>query len=432
MKTKCIGLLAFLLLSIGNAQPKQQLIDITVVPVETDWIYALGDRADFEISVRKNGRLLSGATVDYEIGLEGVEPRVKKSLTLNGKPLVVKGIELKDPGFVRCNVSFSYEGKTYKGLGAAGFAPEKIAPTVKDPPDFDVFWEQAKIDLSKIPMNAKMSLVAEESTGSYNVYHVELDNLGTPGQQGKSKFYGMLSIPKKPGTYPAVLGVPGAGVRPYFGDERAAEGVIVFKVGIHGIPVNLETQVYSALGQGALSGYATLNMHNKDRYYYKRVYMGCIRAVDFIHSLPQFDGQNLVVSGGSQGGALSIVTAALDQRIKGLVAFYPAMSDMTGYLYGRVGGWPHQFEGIDTEIRKAWEDTAGYYDVVNFAKRLKVPGWYSWGYNDYVCPPTTTFSVYNSITAPKQLHVVEETGHWTYPEQWNLANTWTMQRLTGQ
>lgn len=65
-----------------------------------------------------------------------------------------------------------------------------------------------------------------------------------------------------------------------------------------------------------------------DHYYYKRVYMGCVRAVDFIYSLPEFDGKNLAVNGGSQGGALSIITAGLDNRIKYLAAFYPALSDL--------------------------------------------------------------------------------------------------------
>ncbi len=40
---------------------------------------------------------------------------------------------------------------------------------------------------------------------------------------------------------------------------------------------------------------------------------------------------------------MSIATAALDSRVKGLAASYPALADMTGYLKGRAGGWPHLF-----------------------------------------------------------------------------------------
>lgn len=60
-------------------------------------------------------------------------------------------------------------------------------------------------------------------------------------------------------------------------------------------------------------------------------------------SMDEFDGENLIVYGGSQGGALAIVTAALDPRIKGLVSFYPALCDLNGYVHGRAGGWPHLF-----------------------------------------------------------------------------------------
>ena len=131
---------------------------------------------------------------------------------------------------------------------------------------------------------------------------------------------------KQKGRYPAVLKLPGAGIRSYAGDvEHAANGWIVFEIGIHGIPVNMSGPVYTNLYMGALKGYHTFNLDNRDKYYYKRVYLGCVRAIDFIYSLPQFDGSNLITFGSSQGGGLSIVTAGLDSRVKGLVAFYPAL-----------------------------------------------------------------------------------------------------------
>jgi cephalosporin-C deacetylase-like acetyl esterase len=76
-------------------------------------------------------------------------------------------------------------------------------------------------------------------------------------------------------------------------------------------------------------------------------------------------------------------------------------------------------------------ETSKYYDVVNFARLIKVPGLYSWGYNDTTCPPTSMFSAYNVIQAPKILHIFEETGHWTYPEQNELSRKWLMEKLVG-
>ena len=117
--------------------------------------------------------------------------------------------------------------------------------------------------------------------------------------------------------------------------------LIVFTIGIHGIPVNLDPSVYRDLENGALKGHFFFNNDHRDRYYYKRVYAGCVRAVDFIYGLSSFDGVNLGVSGNSQGGALSIVTASLDPRVKCIGVIHPALCDLTGYLHGRAGGWPH-------------------------------------------------------------------------------------------
>jgi cephalosporin-C deacetylase len=242
-------------------------------------------------------------------------------------------------------------------------------------------------------------------------------------------------MPKKDGKYPALLKVPGAGVRPYGADVGTAEqGIIVLEIGIHGIPVNMDPEVYGDLGSSALNGYQYYNMDNRDRYYYKRVYLGCVRANDFLVNLPQYDGANLGVSGGSQGGALSIITAALDPRVKYLAAFYPALSDVTGYLKGRAGGWPHMFDKNNLPYHNLKEkiETVKYYDVVNFARMLKVPGFYSWGFNDETCPPTSMYAAYNMVKAPKELFLALETGHWTYPEQRDKFNNWMVQKLKGQ
>jgi cephalosporin-C deacetylase-like acetyl esterase len=211
----------------------------------------------------------------------------------------------------------------------------------------------------------------------------------------------------------------------------AERGVITLEIGIHGIPVTMDPGVYTDLYQGALYQYFTYNLDSRERYYYRRVYLGCVRANDFLTSLPQYDGTNLGVAGGSQGGALSIVTAALDSRVKYLAAFYPALSDVTGYLNGRAGGWPHLFDKVNLRHHNIKEklETVKYYDVANFARLIKVPGFYSWGFNDETCPPTSMYASYNVINAPKELFLALETGHWTYPEQREKFNDWIVNKL---
>ena len=86
---------------------------------------------------------------------------------------------------------------------------------------------------------------------------------------------------------------------------------------------------------------------------------------------------------------------------------------------------------IYTNKKKEKIETTKYYDVVNFARNVKVPGFYSWGYNDVTCPPTSMFSAYNSIKAPKELMIMQETGHWTYPEQQEKMRNWLVGKLIG-
>ena len=412
------------------AQPIERFIKVVVAADRPDWTYKVGENVKFTISVFKNNNLVNNAKVRYEIGLEKQEPRLKDSTIFQSGFKIVDGGTLTTAGFLRCIAIAEIDGKEYRNLGTAGFDPLSISPTVDNPTDFDTFWNDAKTELAKIPLDAKTTLMPERCTEKVNVYHVNLQNfrVGT-------RLYGILCVPKKEGKYPAILQVPGAGARPYNGDIANAEkGFITFQIGIHGIPVNMDVSVYNNLMAGALAGYWNYNLDDRDRYYYKRVYLGCVRANDFIVSLPQYDGTNLGVTGGSQGGALSIVTAALDPRVKYLASFYPALADLTGYLKGRAGGWPHLFNKDNLAFNNTKEKiaTAGYYDVVNFARLLKVPGMYSMGFNDETCPPTSMYAAYNVITSPKELFIVQETGHWTYPEQNEKLTNWLVGKLKGQ
>ena len=410
-----------------HSQPVEQFVKVVVAPDHPDWTYKMGEPVKFSVTVLKDGNVLKNATIKYEVGPEKMDAVKKDSLLLKDGKLTIDAQGLKTPGFLRCTVSAFVDGKEYRYWSTAAFDPLKIEPTVDDPADFNTFWDSAKSVLAKIPIDSRMTLIPEKCTDLINVYHVSLQNIGN------SRVYGILCVPKKPGKYPAILRVPGAGIRPYNGDTRnASKGFITFEIGIHGVPVNMPLDVYSNLSSGALNGYPYFNLDNKDRYYYKRVYLGCIRANDFLDSLPEFDGKNLAVTGGSQGGALSIITASLDSRVKYLAAFYPAMSDMTGYLKNRAGGWPHLFDKNNAPYnnKKDKIQTVGYYDVVNFARRLKAAGFYSWGFNDNVCPPTSMYAAYNVIKAPKSLFLAVETAHWTYPEQNERAEEWLLKELT--
>ena len=398
-----------------QAQPSQRLVNVIVSPDRADWKYKTQENVTFKIQVFKDNVLMKDVTVDYETGPEFFPVERKENVILKNGELTLKS-SMKEPGFLRCRVMAKVDGISYEGMATVGYDIEKIQPATANPKDFDDFWSNTITEARKTPLDPKMILLPERCTSTQNVYEVSFQN----ERQG-SRIYGILFTPKVPGKYPAVLKVPGAGIRPYYGTSLG-DGIIVLEIGIHGIPVTMPQEVYNNLSAGALNAYQQINMNNRDKHYYKRVYSGCIRAVDFIYSLPEFDGKTVGVTGGSQGGALSIVTAGLDPRIKFLAAFYPALCDFTGYLNNRAGGWPHYFRNDKPQPGEV--ETLAYFDVVNFARRVKVPGWYSCGFNDVTCPPTSMYAAFNVIPGAKEIDLYLITGHWTFPEQTSIGDEW--------
>jgi cephalosporin-C deacetylase-like acetyl esterase len=404
------------------SQPKEEFIKVIVAPDHSNWNYLVNEPVRFTIEVRKSNVPVKDAKVSYTIGPEKMSALDSASVTIPENGYIVKAKGMSQPGFLSCTATFQYDGKTYTGLATVGFEPENIRPTVELPDDFKEFWDKGKKQLAEIPLESSFRELPEQTVPGVKVYEVSFNNIS-------GKIFGVLCVPAAPGKYPALLRVPGAGVWPVYGDtDKAKKGVITLFIGIHGIPVTMDHLVYQNLADGALKDYWYNNLNDRDAYYFKRVFLGCVRAIDFIYSLPEFDGENLAVFGGSQGGALSMVTASLDPRIDYLGVLYPAFCDHTGFLNGRAGGWPFIFRKFPHPSPEMVKSLA-YYDVVNFARYIKVPGLYTWGYNDGACGPTSTFSAYNTISAPKELFVVPETGHWTYPEQEQKMADWLINKL---
>ena len=415
----------------GPRQPFSR-VSVTVTPDRADWTYRPGDPVSFRIDVLRDGHPVQGATIKYGVGPEMLPPTTEATAVVAGAPLSVSAGTMTSPGFLRLVATVEIEGHIYRGVGTAGFSPEAIQPTQTNPSDFDAFWDGERARLAALPIDARWTPLPDYGTADSSCWQVNLQNVGVI--EGASRLYGVLCMPRASGRYPALLSVPGAGVRPYRGwAEVAGRGVITLQIGIHGIPVIQPQEVYDGLGRGGLNGYPAFGLDSRERYYYRRVYIGTLRANDFLTSLPEWDGRNLGVTGGSQGGALAIVTAGLDRRVTRLAAYYPALSDLTGYLNGRAGGWPHMFratEGPNVHRDEAKIATSRYYDVVNFARRVTAPGLYSWGYNDETCPPTSMYAAYNVITASKRLMLAYDTGHRTTQEQVDQVNDWLVAELT--
>ena len=418
MKKLWVILVCFALCSVSGLKaenyPYRSDVLWVTVPDHADWLYQTGEKVKVEVQFYKYG-IPRDCVVDYELGSELLPADKKGSVTLkNGRAVIDMGT-MKTPGFRDCRLTAKVDGKTYRHHVKVGFSPEKIEPYTQMPADFDAFWKQAMDEAARCPMTYTLTPVPEYANEKVDCYLMKLQCV----RRG-NYVYGYLFMPKAEGKYPVVLCPPGAGIKPIKEPTRhryyAEEGCIRLEIEIHGIRPDLDAATYKEISNAfgyKNNNYLCNGLDDRDDYYMKRVYLACVRCIDFLTSLPQWDGKNVITQGGSQGGALSITTAALSPKVTACVANHPALSDMAGYKAGRADGYPHFFtkgEGMDTPEKLR---TMAYYDVVNFARRLTVPTYITWGYNDNTCPPTTSYAVYNVITAPKEALITPINEHWT-------------------
>lgn len=359
---------------------RKPFLEVMAVPDHPDSHYSLGEPASLRITVREGGCPLHHAALRYKVGKEMFLPALWDTLTIiNGEAIIPMGT-LHEPGFLACQWEMDIDGKRQ-----------------------------------------------HDATDEHTVTQLVRLRVGE-----KKWMYGYLSYPRKQGSYPVVLVPPGAGSKKIFpSDYYPKQGMIYLKIEIHDLNQLLDDAAYQQARESC-EGYMHHGLADRASYYYKDVYVGCARAVDFLCSLPQWDGKNVIVTGGSQGGALTIITAALNERVTLCAPFYPALSDLLGFLHGRAGGWPKFFSphyaGGKADVTEG-ETTLPYYDVVNFARVLSVPTFMSWGYSDDTCSPTSVWAVWNVIKAPKESDITPTSGHWRFPSSQTRCLEWMKKHL---
>ena len=133
-----------------------------------------------------------------------------------------------------------------------------------------------------------------------------------------------------------------------------------------------------------------------------------MRALDYVKSLPEWDGKTLIVHGGSQGALQALAAAALDRDVSFVVANAPAMCDQAGELAGRMSPWPHAIS------QAGMERVAPFFDGAAFARRITAPVRFTVGFSD-----TTRFVLMMASLCRKMPHVLLLTANhcWRYFQQ---------------
>lgn len=421
-------LIASLSAQAENYPYRSDILWVTV-PDHADWLYRTGEQAKIEIQLYRYGIPQDGVEVSYALGQELLPSERQGSVKLkNGRAVISVGT-MRNPGFLDCVLKADVAGKSCTHHVKIGFSPEKLRPYTQQPADFVKFWSKAKSEAQQCPMTFTTKYVPEYSNEKVDCYLVKLQCY-KKGQH----VYGYLTRPKAKGKYPVVLCPPGAGVKTLKEPMRhrfyAEQGFIRLEMEIHGLNPELSPETFKDLS-ASFGDYLLNGLDDRDNYYMKKVYLACVRAIDYLTSLDEWDGKNVIVQGGSQGGALALITAGLDSRVTLCVANHPALSDMAGYKAGRADGYPHFFTKLNDYRTDTPEklQTMAYYDVVNFARQINIPVYLTWGYNDDTCPPTTSYIVYNTLTCPKKALITPINEHWVSETTEHTQLDWIKSKL---
>lgn len=423
-------IISAILLSLGagslaqNSPERRPYVETICVPDHSDRIYRTGETASLRVEAYAGGIPLEGVWVHFKSGDELMKPEAVDSIQFhNGMAIIPIGTRT-EPGFKTVSYSFTVAGQTYDDSVNIAFSPEEIIPTTPMPEDFDKFWQGVLSEAETIDLNPEITLLPQYCTEKTEVSKVRI----TVGPDGRN-IYGYLARPKDGMKHPVLFEPPGGGThkrRP--STIYADRGYIYLHINIHHNADNeLSDEEYKAIVK-PYDKYWSHGIETPESFYYKEVYAACSRCIDFLCSLPDWDGKNVGVTGGSQGGALSIVTAALNDKVTFCSAFYPALCDLTGALHGRAPGWPKYF--LEKEVPTKAVRTLAYYDVVNFARKIKCPVFYSFGFNDQTCCPTSTYAAYNVIMSPKKLVRTFTNGHWRFSVTNEEAKKWCDSQCT--
>jgi cephalosporin-C deacetylase-like acetyl esterase len=193
----------------------------------------------------------------------------------------------------------------------------------------------------------------------------------------------------------------------------AAKGFIAMDMNAHGLPNGKPIEYYKNLYATTMKDYRFEGRDSREKCYFTGMFLRLVRGLDVLTSQPEWDGKTVIVYGSSQGGYQAIVAAGLDPRVTFFGAGVPAGCDHTGMLANRIAGWPKLVpNGPDGKPDAKVVEASRYVDAMNFATRTKAKGcFFTVGFIDGTCPPTSVYAAYNAVTIPKQIYNDIPSGH---------------------
>jgi cephalosporin-C deacetylase len=292
---------------------------------------------------------------------------------------------------------------------------QSYAPQRDEPADFDAFWERTLAETRAFPLQPRFA-AADYGLRNLETYDVTFSGFG--GQPIK----GWLNLPRaRSGPLPCVVeflgygggrGFPSdwllwssAGYAHFVMDTRG-QGSAWSKGDTPDLEIDASNPQYP--------GFMTRGVLDPSTYYYRRVFSDAVRAIEAASSHPDVDGARIAVSGGSQGGGISIAAAGLVPEVK---VCMPDVPFLCHYQRATEISDAHPYQEIARYCmthRDKLESvfrTLSYFDGINFAARARADALFSVGLMDEICPPSTVYAAYNHYAGEKQIRVYRYNHH---------------------
>ncbi|HEY3344673.1 MAG TPA: acetylxylan esterase [Anaerolineaceae bacterium] len=286
---------------------------------------------------------------------------------------------------------------------------ETYRPERTEPGDFDAFWQRSLAEAHSHPLDVRL-----EPAG-YGLKSVECRDVtfaGYAGQPIKGWFFTPRGAVGKLGCVVEYIGYGGGRGFPFDWLFWSSLGYAHFVMDTRGQGSAWRSGDTPDMMEGGIApqfpGFMTRGIDRPSSYYYRRLIVDAVRAVEAVRGIPVVDPARVALRGASQGGSLSLAVAGLDERIAAVMADVPFLchprraTEITDAApYSEIVSYLK----IHRDQRETVFETLSYFDGLNFAARAHAPGLFSVGLMDEICPPSTVYAAYNHYAGDKQIHV---------------------------
>lgn len=422
---KFAKIFAFLLFLCAPVFAGSPITDVQFQFDRADQIYKVGDKAQVTMTVTAedgqpadSGMLYVRVTNDGRDTLDWQEFNLAEAnpVTITASP------DFPSHLLIKVTARNDANKEDVNRIAGLSFSPDQITAALPKPDDFDEFWAKGRADVRALPLLPEIEPIEKECTATREVWRVRFATIG-------GEFvYGFLSKPVGDGPFPGIVNVPGAG--PGVGPDRnmADEGFAVLVMNVFPYPVPLDEKekndVHNAFNEKLGTRYPYWHAADRETYFYRPMYLGIDRAIDWFAGQPFVDANRIGFVGTSQGGASALILTGLNKHIKAAVASVPAICDHGGFLKGRSPGWPLLIDHCAENERDAVVEASRYLDAVNFARSIDVPIRVTVGLIDTTCSASSVWAAYNVIpSADKEILCEPKLGHQN-GEEYQKAFKW--------